>query len=143
MLATIGAAGYLYLSRGSTSGGSTTDFVQVDQRFVADAEAIPVAAQQVHRFAELHVFDQAATYATAAMSQELGHLQAIASGASGSQKAIADQAVTSAQQALDAAGRYHRAVAFTYRLIDSDNAAHDLSSAIASLKQQINAWRHS
>ncbi len=142
MLATIGAAGYLYLSRGSSSSGSTTDFVQVDQRLIADAYAIPGAAQQVHRFAELNAFDQGVNWRLAAMAQELGHLQAIASGASGSQKAIADQAVTAAQQALDAAGQYHKAIAFTYRLVDADTASHDLSTAIASLKQQITAWRH-
>jgi hypothetical protein len=142
ILATIGAGGYLYLNRGSSSSGSTTDFVQVDQRFIADAYAIPGAARQVHRFAELHAFDQSAIFAMAAMAQEFGHLQAIAGDASGNQKAIADQAVTTAQQALDAVGQYHKAIAFTYRLIDADTAAHDLSTAIASLKHQITAWRH-
>ncbi len=142
LLATIGAVGYLYLNRGSTSSGSTTDFVQVDGRFIADAEAIPVAAQQVHRFAELHGFDLGVNWRIAAMARELGHLQAIAGGASGNQKAIADQAVTVAQHALDVAGQYHKAIAFTYRLADADSAARDLNAAIATLKQQMSAWRH-
>lgn len=140
VLATAGAAGYLYLNRGGASGGSTTDFVQVDRRFIADAEAIPAFAQQVHRFAELHTFDVGAGWRMAAMAQEIGHLEAIAGGASGNQKQIADQAVSLARQALDAVGVYRKAVAFSYKLVDADSAQRDLNSALATLKQQASAW---
>jgi len=142
VLATVGAVGYLYLSRGGTSGGSTTDFVQVDRRFVAAAQAIPAAAQQVHRFAELHVFDMVAGAKIGVMSRALTNLQHIDAGASGGQKQVADQAVDAAQRAIYAAGVYKISVAYTYRLVDADSARQVLDDTVATLQQQITAWQH-
>jgi len=55
---------------------------------------------------------------------------------------IADLLHVNLRRALDVAGQYHKAIAFTYRLADADSAARDLNAAIATLKQQMSAWRH-
>jgi hypothetical protein len=140
ILATVGAVGYFYVAGGSAA--STSGFVGAEQRFVAATQAITTAAQKVQRFTELHTFDLAAQAQIATMSTELTNLQRIDAGASGRQRQIADQTVSVAQQAIDAAGRYRRAVALTYRLVDANTARQDLSNAVRTLDQQAQAWQH-
>jgi hypothetical protein len=142
VLATLAAAGYLYLTRGGNTAGAT-GFVGADQQSVKAIDTVVTAADGVQRFAGLHPFDVTATAQIQVLSRQLTALQHIAAGASGRQKQIADDAVTTVRQAIDAAAQYRKAVAFTYRLADADSAHQDLNNAVASLKQQARDWQHS
>lgn len=140
-VATLVAVGYLYLTRGSsspTAGG----LVGAQQRVVRSADDITTAAGKVQRFGELHSFDLVALTQIHAMSLELSNMQSIAAGASGAQQPIANQAVSDVKQAIDAAIRYRRAVAFTYRLVDADSATQDLNTALTDLHRQANLWQN-
>jgi hypothetical protein len=143
VLATVAAGGYFLVGRSSGRTASTSnDFVHTDQRIATSARALPTAAQHVQRFLELHQFDTTATAAIAQMNTDRDTLQTIAASQSGNAKQTADQAVTAANQAIDAADRFRRAVAFTYRLADADTARQDLLAAVATLDQQAKAWQH-
>jgi hypothetical protein len=142
LLATLGAVGYLYLSRGGSSSAAT-GFVGANQESVKAVDTVVAAAQPVQRFTELHAFDLIATAQTQVLSKQLSALQGVSAGASGRQKQIADEAIATVQQAIDAVGQYRKAVAFTYRLTDAEAAHQDLNNAVASLKQEAQAWQHS
>lgn len=142
VLATLAAAGYLYLARSSGSG-SATGFLGANQQSVKAAGTVITAADRVQRFAEAHAFDLIATDQIHTLSLQRTTLQSIAARASGRQKQIANEAVSTVQQAIDGVDRYRLAVAFTYRLNEADAAHQDLNNAIASLRQQAQAWQHS
>jgi hypothetical protein len=142
LAATLGAVGYLYLSRGG-GNSSATGFVGADQESVKAANTVVMAARDVQRFKEIGAFDHIATAQLVALFKQQATLQNIAAGASGRQRQLADEAVTTVKQAEDAVGRYRKAVGFTYRLSDAESAQQDLNSAVASLKQQAQAWQHS
>lgn len=142
VLATIGAAGYLYLSRTSTTSSTGGGLVGSEQRVVKAADTLAAGAQRVQRFATLKSFDLIAQGQVINMTREMTALQHIEAGASGRQKQIAGQAVTDVQQAIDATLAYRKAIVFTYRLSDAASAHTDLLSAIADLKQQAQAWQH-
>jgi hypothetical protein len=118
------------------------DFVHTSQRVVQEARDLPFLAGRVQRFAELHTFDQTAGAVIAAMEVDVHRLHQLASDSSGSEKSIADQAASAGDQALDAAYRYQRSVAFTYRLDSANTAQQDLNAAIDTLNQQVKAWPH-
>jgi hypothetical protein len=142
LLATLGAVGYLYLSR-SGSSSSATGFVGANQKSVKATSTVIAAAQGVQRFAELHAFDRIATAQIVDLFKQQATLQRVADSVSGRQKQIADESVTTVKQAVDAIGRYRKAVALTYRLSDAETAHQDLNSVVASLKQEAQAWQHS
>ena len=142
VLATIGAAGYLYLSRSSSTSSTGGGLVGSEQRVVKSADTLTAAAQRVQRFATLRSFDLVAQDQVQVMSRELTALQHIEAGASGRQKAIAGQAVTDVREAIYATLLYRKAVAFTYRLSEAAQAHQYLNNAIADLKQQAQAWQH-
>jgi hypothetical protein len=139
---TVVAAGYFYVQSRSSSSGNQQDFVHTSQRIVADGRSIPTMASRVHRFLELRAFDQSAYSVLLAMGRDVHRLHEIASGSSGSDKAIADQAASVGDQAVDAATRYEKAVALTYRLSTAGAAEQDLNAALATLQQQERAWAH-
>ena len=141
LVATLGAVGYLFLGRGGSSSAAT-GFLGAEQQSVKAATTVVTAAHEVQRFAALHSFDLVATAQTEVLSRQLASLQSIASNSTGRQQQIANQAVSADQQAIDAVGRYRKAVAFTYRLADADAALRDLVDAVASLNQQAQAWQH-
>ena len=142
LVATLGAVGYLYLSRGGSSSAAT-GFVGANQESVKAIDTVVAAAQPVQRFTELHAFDLLATAQGQILSRQLTSLQSVSAGESGRQKQITDEAVATVQQAIDAVGRYRKAVAFTYRLTDAESAHQDLNNTVASLKQEAQAWQHS
>lgn len=142
LLATLAAVGYLYLSnRGN--GANATGYLGATQQSIKAAATVVTAGTHVQRFSELHTFDVTATAQVQILSQQLTKLQSAEAGASGRQKQIAGDSVNTVQQALDAIGRYRKAVAFTYRLADADTARQDLATAVAALKQQAQQWQHS
>ena len=118
-------------------------WAMANQQSVKAADTVVTAAAGVQRFAELHSFDLIATAQVQILSQQLTKFQSIEAGASGRQKQIATEAVSTVKQAIDAVGQYRKAVAFSYRLADADTAHQDLNTAVASLKQQAQAWQHS
>ena len=136
------AAGYVVVQSRSSASRTPKDFVHTTRRIVQEAQSLPVLASRVQRFTELHAFDQSANAVVAAMERDVFRLHQIASGSSGSQKSVADQAGTAADQALDAATRYRKAVAFTYRLGNASRAQGDLNAAVDTLNQQVRAWAH-
>jgi hypothetical protein len=140
VLTTVTALGYLYLTRGGSATG--TGLVGSEQRVVKSARTITEAAATVQRFGELHAFDLTALTQIHAISLEQAQLQTIAAGASGAQQQIANQAASDVKQAIDAAIRYRRAIAFTYRLADADTALQDLNNALTDLHRQAQAWQH-
>jgi len=142
LVATLGAVGYLYLSRGG-GNSSATGFVGANQESVKAADTVVRAAQDVQRFKELSAFDHIATAQIVVLFKQQTTLQNIAAGASGRQKQLAGEAVTTVKQAVDAIGRYRKAVALTYRLSDAETAQQDLNNAVASLKQEAQAWQRS
>ena len=142
VLATLAAAGYLYLGRGSSSG-SATGFLGANQQSVKATGTVITAADRVQRFVELHAFDAVAFAQQRVLTQQLATLQSIEAGVSGRQKQIAGETVTTVKQAIDAVGQYREAVAVTYRLADANTAHQDLSNAFVSLQQQAQAWQHS
>ncbi|HEY5165522.1 MAG TPA: hypothetical protein VIJ44_06190, partial [Acidimicrobiia bacterium] len=141
VLATLAAAGYLYLAR--SSSGSATGFLGANQQSVKAASTVITAADRVQRFAELRAFDLIATEQIHTLFQQRTTLQSIAARALGRQKQIANEAVSTVQQAIDSVDRYRLSVAITYRLNDADAAHQELNNAIASLQQQAQAWQHS
>ncbi len=140
LLVTVLAGGYLYLSQGG-GPGLASDFVSVDQRVAAGAQAIPVAAEKIQRFDEVHTWDVFALATLARMGQDRDLLEKIAKTQSGSSRQIADQAATAAQQAVSAGLLYRSAVAVTYNLSDADNAKAAMLSAAATLDQEAQAWQ--
>jgi hypothetical protein len=142
LLATLGAVGYLYLSR-SGSSAAATGFVGANQASVKAIDTVVAGAQPVQRFTELRTFDVLATAQSQVLSKQVTSLQSVSAGASGRQKQIADEAISTVRSAIDAVGRYRKAVAFTYRLSDAQAAHQDLDSAVASLKQEAQAWQRS
>jgi hypothetical protein len=142
VLATLAAVGYLYLARGSSSDNAT-GFLGANQQSAKATGTVITAADRVQRFAELHAFDVVAFAQQHVLTQQLATLQSIEAGASGRQKQIAGETVTTVKQAIDAVGRYREAVAVTYRLADANTARQDLSNAFVSLQQQAQAWQHS
>ena len=142
LVTTLGAVGYLYLSRGGGSSAAT-GFVGANQESVKAIDTVVAAAQPVQRFTELNAFDLIATAQSQILSRQVTALQSVSAGASGRQKQIADEAIATVQQAIDAVGQYRKAVAFTYRLADAQSAHQDLNNTVASLKQEAQAWQHS
>ncbi len=142
MLATLTAAGYLYLARGGSSANAT-GFLGANQQSVKATDTVIAAAGRVQRFAELHSFDVMTLGQIQVLSRQLTTLQGIAASASGRQKQIADEAVTAVKLAIYWVGLYRQAVAFTHRLVDADTAHQQINDAVASLKQQAQAWQHS
>ena len=142
VLATLGAVGYLYLSRGGSSSNAT-GFVGADQESVKAVDTVMAAAQNVQRFEELHAFDVTARAQIQTLSQQLTKLQSIAAGASGRQQQIADKAVTAVQYSVYGVGQYRKAVASSYRLVDAETARQGLDYAVVSLQQEAQAWQHS
>jgi hypothetical protein len=142
LVVTAVAVGYFVVQHRSRASGTPQDFVHTTQRIEQDARSLPVLATKVQRFTELHTFDQRANGVIAAMERDVYRIHQIASGSSGNDKGIADQAASAADQALDAATRYQHAVAFTYRLSNASTAEQDLNAAVAQLKQQDQAWAH-
>ncbi len=139
---TVVAAGYFVVTNRSGASGTPQDFTHTAQRVVQEARSLPTMASKVQRFLELHTFHQNAIQAIGAMQRDVARLHQIASGSSGNDKTIADQAATVGDQALDAATRYEEAVALTYRLNNASTAEQDLNTAIANLQQQVQAWAH-
>jgi hypothetical protein len=142
VLATLGAVGYLYLSRGGSSSNAT-GFVGADQESVKAVDTVMAAAQNVQRFEELHAFDVTARAQIQTLSQQLTKLQSIAAGASGRQQQIANQAVKTVNEIIFGVGQYRKAVASSYRLVDAETARQGLDYAVTSLQQQAQAWQHS
>jgi hypothetical protein len=142
LIATIGTLAYLFLGRGSGSSAAT-GFVGAEQRSVTAVTTVVTAAQSVQRFAALHSFDVVVQAQGGVLNRQLAALRSIASSSSGRQQQIANEAVSTVRQTLDAMDRYRRAVAFTYRLADADTAHQDLDSAVASLKQEAQSWQQS
>jgi hypothetical protein len=145
VLVTVAAAGYFFVhgrSSSSSSSGNQQDFVHTSRRIVADGRSIPTMASKVHRFLELRAFDQSAYSVLLAMGRDAHRLHQIASGSSGNDKTIADQAASAGDQAVDAATRYEKAVALTYRLGNASAAEEDLKAALATLQQEEQAWAH-
>lgn len=140
LLATFGTLGYLFLGR---SGGSSaaTGFVGADQQSAKAATTVVAAAQRVQRFAAVHAFDQVAIAQTEVLLRQRAALQSIASSSTGRQHQIANEALSTVGQAIDAVGRYRKAIAFTYRLSDAEAAHLDLASAVVSLNQEAQAWQ--
>jgi murein L,D-transpeptidase YcbB/YkuD len=142
VVATLAGVGYLYLARGGSSANAT-GFLGANQQSVKAATTVITAARGVQRFTELRAFDLIATAQIHTLFVQRTTLQGIEAGASGRQKQIANEAVSSVQQAIDSADRYRRSVALTYRLNDANAAHQQLNNAIASLRQQAQAWQHS
>jgi hypothetical protein len=142
LLASLGAVGYLYVSR-SGSSSSATGFVGADQESAKAVVTVRTAAQNVQRFKELHAFDVTARAQIQTLSRQLTKLESIAAGASGRQKQIADKAVTTVKEVIYGVGQYRKALASTYRLVDAAAAERGLDYAVANLKQQAQAWQHS
>jgi hypothetical protein len=142
VVVTVVAAGYFVVNR--SSGGSSTpqDFGHTAERLAQEARSIPTLATHVQRFTELRAFDQGAGFTILAMERDSIRLRQIATSASGARKTVADQAVSAAVQALNAATRYQHAVAYTYRLDKAALAREDLNAATATLDQQAKAWAH-
>ncbi len=143
LVATVLAGGYFLSTRGGSSSGSsvpTTNFVGVTQRLATSARSLPAAATKVQRFLELHQFDSMAVATIASIDNDRDLLIKFAGTQTGSARTIADDAVNAANQAADAAANYRQALAFTYRLSDAQAAAHDLTSAAATLDTQAQAW---
>jgi len=134
--------GYFFVKGGSSSPGNQQDFVHTSQRVVGDGRSIPMMASTVHRFLELRAFEQGAYNTLLAMGRDVHRLHQIASDLSGSDKTIADQAASAGDQAADAATRYEKAVALTYKLSSASTAKQDLDAALATLHQQELAWAH-
>jgi hypothetical protein len=139
LVATLGAVGYLLVGR-SGGAGNPNDLVHVDQRIARDARSLPYAAQRVQRFTELHQFDAVAVAVIAEMDNDVAQLQHLSAADSGSGRTIIDASVAAAQQAIDAAGRFRHAVAFSYRLANADTARQDLFAAATTLDQEVKAW---
>ncbi|HSO97107.1 MAG TPA: hypothetical protein VLV81_13825 [Acidimicrobiia bacterium] len=141
LVATLGTVGYLFLNRGGTTS-TASGFLGADQQSVKAATTVVAAAQAVQRFAALHSFDLVAQAQSAVLDRQLTSLRSIASSSTGRQKQIANETASTVQLALEAVDRYRRAVAFTYRLADAEQALQDLNNAVATLKQQAQAWQH-
>jgi hypothetical protein len=142
VLATLAAVGYLYLARGG-SRASATGFLGANQQSIEATDTVITAAGRVQRFAELHAFDLTATTQRRVLAQQLTKLEGIAASASGPQKQIADQSVTTVKEVIFGVDLYRKAVASTYRLVDADQARRGFDYAVASLQRQAQAWRHS
>ncbi|GEM_PF-5368581 len=142
LLVTAVAVGYFVVQSRSSASGTPQDFVHTTQRIEHEARSLPVLATKVQRFTELHAFDQSARGVIAAMERDVYRIHQIASGSSGTDKAITDQAASAADQALHAASAYQYSVAYTYRLGNASAAEQDLNAAVAQLKQQEQAWAH-
>ncbi len=144
IVVTIAGVGYVLATRGkSTSSGTPTDFVHTSQAVAQQARMVPAEAAQVQRFSQLHTFDLEAQRTIAMMQAGTDRLHRFATTATGNQKALAEAAATAGDQAIDAAGRYRQAVAFSYRLGNASTAERDLLAAAATLDQQAKAWSHS
>jgi hypothetical protein len=142
VLATLAVAGYLYLARGDSSANAT-GFLGANQQSVQATDTVIAAAGRVQRFLEVHSFDLTARAQLQVLSRQLTKLQGIAASASGRQKQIADESVTTVKEVIDDVGVYRKAVASTYRLVDANQARRGFDDAIASLHQQAQAWQHS
>jgi hypothetical protein len=146
VVTTIAGVGYLVATRNSSSGGRASnpnDFVHTSAAVALQARTLPFEAAQVQRFAQLHSFDAAAQRTIAMMQAGTDRLHRFATTATGNRQPVAAQAAAAGDQAVDAAGRYRRAVAFSYRLANADTAEQDLLAAATTLDQQAKAWSHS
>jgi hypothetical protein len=140
LVVTVAAAAYFLVGRSSSGAGTANDFVHVDQRIAATARSLPVAAQRVQRFTELHQFDAFAGAAITQMNKDLEVLTRLRANESAAGQHIIDTSGAATQSAIDAAGRYRSALAFSYRLANADQARQDLEAAAATLDQQAQAW---
>jgi hypothetical protein len=144
LVLTIGGVAYVLATRGkSASSGTPNDFVHTSAAVAQQARSLPFEAAQVQRFAQLHSFDLAAQQTIAMMQTETDRLHRFAATATANQKPVAEQAAAAGDQAIDAAGRYRQAVAFSYRLGNANTAEQDLLATAATLDQQAKAWSHS
>ena len=142
LVASLAVGAYLVVGRRGTSSASSTDFVGTTTALITVAQSVPVAAQKVQRFLELHSFDLDAQAALGQLQTDENRLQSIAHNQSGPARQIADQAVTAGNHAIDAVGRFREAVAFSYSLSRANTAVQDLDAAIVSLQQELKAWSH-
>jgi hypothetical protein len=146
LLIVVTIAGVAYVVASRKSGGTSgrpSDFVHTSEAVAQQARMLPLEAAQVQRFAQLHSFDVAAQHTTAMMQAGTDRLHRFATTATGNRQQVAEHAAVAGDQAIDAAGRYRRAVAFSYRLTNATAAEQDLLAAATTLDQQAKAWSHS
>jgi len=140
LVATLVAAGWWFMGRGSTAPGK--DFASVEHRFVTAARAIPATTGVVTRFLDLDEFNAEVDAQATVMQVSMAEFAAIAEAEDGEASELARGAVIDGERALRAITRFRGAITTSNDLVDAQKALEDLGEEVDDLEAKVAQWNN-
>jgi hypothetical protein len=140
VVATLLAAGWWFMGRGSTAPGK--DFASVEHRFVTAARAIPATTGLVQRFLDLDEFNAEVDAQAFVLQTSMAEFTTIAEEEEGDASELARDAVTNGERALRAITRFRAAITTSNDLVAAQSALDDLGEEVDDLETKLEQWNN-